>query len=75
MGNWRVGPAYFLGDEWFLPLSPGCRKFFSHVSSGNILFPLPQIQGPIFMSLFPQMMIMLGAICAIIVVVIVSKYR
>lgn len=28
-----------------------------------------------FLSMFPQMMIMLGAICAIIVVVIVSKYR
>lgn len=27
------------------------------------------------LSMFPQMMIMLGAICAIIVVVIVSKYR
>lgn len=39
-------PACLLGDVWFLPLSQGWRKFFSHLSSGNISFLFPKSKDP-----------------------------
>lgn len=60
-------PAALLGDVCFLH----CPK--DRVSSlpGFLPFPSPRTD---LLSISPQMMIMLGAICAIIVVVIASKY-
>lgn len=67
-GGWALAkrPADLLGDVCFLH----CLKD-SKFSSWLLPFPSPRTH---FLSISPQMMIMLGVICAIIVVVIASKY-
>lgn len=48
-GTGGLGPpreACLLGDAWFLPLSRGWRKFFFHLSSGNISFLFPKSKDP-----------------------------
>lgn len=85
MGEWGgaqggVGrlPA-ILGAVWLLPLFPRTGAVLLLCPQPGAPSLLPQTQGLTLclcsLSMFPQMMIMLGAICAIIVVVIVSKYR
>lgn len=64
-------PADLLGDVWFLALF----KDGGISLPSLVLAPFPSPRAHFFLSMFPQMMIMMGAICAIIVVVIVSKYR
>lgn len=58
-----------------LRLSCGACGFFRRPSPWSWLLPPSPNPRVCFLSMSPQMMIMLGAICAIIVVVIVSKYR